>query len=152
VSPLTRRRLKWWALILASLLAFAAAWVTVAVAFAEPAFAKLDDVDFDKVASVELLILNRPDGGPDIGSPRSPFDVPRERRAAMLAPLLKAELAEAPRSKTWLGKMTVVLADGRRQPVYLYYVAAENPKRVWFKIGPHQYLGGKLEEFVRAAS
>jgi hypothetical protein len=44
-----------------------------------------------------------------------------------------------------------VLADGRRQPIMLYYVAAETEKVVWFKIGPHQYRGGKLEELIRAA-
>lgn len=152
MNDLLKRRLKWYALILGVVLAFAATWVTVAVFFAGPAFDSADRIDLAQVKDVEVLILNRPDGGPDVGSPREPHKLPAAQWPAAFAPLRNAEPVDSLPPKIWLGKYTVTLADGRRQPIMLYYLAGEKEKRVRFKIGPHQFCGGPVEQVVRGAS
>lgn len=150
----TRRRLPLWGGILALVLLFPAIVIPLLVAnFREPAFASIDEIDLAQVRSMELFLLNRPDGGPDIGGTRGLFAIPSSDYDRALAPMRGAErvTAESPRG-IWLGRLVVTLEDGRTQTVMLHrprheYDAAR-VQRLEIRIGRHQFEGPTVDAFV----
>lgn len=153
-APTTRRRLPLWGGIAALILLFPAIVIPILVSILkEPAFASLDELDLAQVSSMEIFLLNRPDGGPDIGGTRGLFVIPAADYDRALAPLRKAEpiAAESPRG-IWLGRLVVTLADGRKQTVMLHRPKAEYDKsqvhRLELRIGRHQFVGPPVDEFV----
>ncbi len=150
----TRRRLPLWGGILALVLLFTAVVIPKIVKnLGEPAFPSIDEIDLAQVKSMEIFVLNRPDGGPDIGGTRGLFAIPATDYDRALAPLRKAEPipAESPRG-IWLGRLVVVLADGRSQTVMLHRPKSEyDPKasqRMELRIGRHQFVGPPVNDFV----
>lgn len=150
-APSTRTRLKWWGLILLLTFLFAAALVTAALQVLRPAFESVDQLDPARIESIRVFVINRPDGGPDIGGPtRKGIQISREDFGKVLDPLRHAERVSKERG-VWLGQMTVKLADGRGQPIYLYRArsAPDGPWVLRFKIGRLQYEAGPVDELVR---
>ena len=150
----TRRRLPLWGGILALVLLFPAVVIPLLLAsFREPAFASIDEIDLARVTSMEIFVLNRPDGGPDIGGTRGLFAIPVADFDRALAPLRKADpiAAESPRG-IWLGRLVVKLADGRSQTVMLHRPKGEYDRatvqRLELRIGRHQFAGPPVGEFV----
>lgn len=150
----TRRRLPLWGGILALVLLFPAIVIPMLVSnFREPAFASIDEIDLARVKSMEIFVLNRPDGGPDIGGTRGLFAIPAADYDRALAPLRKAEpiVAESPRG-IWLGRLVIVLGDGRSQTVMLHRPKSDHdttaPQRLEMRIGRYQFAGPPVNEFV----
>lgn len=150
-SP-TRSRLKWWGLFLCLALAFAAALVTVAVnVLTPPVFESIDRLDAARVTEMRVFVLNRPDGGPDLGDrKRKGFPIAPEDFDRVLAPLRDARPVHTGRG-VWLGQLTIWLADGSRQPVYLYRARSDStqPFVLRFTIGSFQYEAGPVDDFVK---
>jgi len=150
--PPSRSRFKWWALIFVLLLLFA--WTCVFLLYqyvSTPTFDSVDRLDATQVTGMRVFVLNRPDGGPDLGDrkqkgfPVAPGDFDR-----VLAPLRNARPVHTDRG-VWLGQLTVYLADGSRQPIYLYR-AQPDPKQpvvLRFTIGSSQYEAGPVDDFVK---
>jgi hypothetical protein len=147
--PSRRTWLKWGGLILAGVVAAAYCWVAVVVPYLRPAFESVDAVDAGQVRSLTVFVLNRPDGGPDIGHPKNPFAIDPADYGKVLGLLRNAERIDKERG-VYLGEMRVRLADGRRQSIQLYRVApAPNaPPVLRFKIEQFQYEAGPADRLV----
>ena len=141
-TPL-RRRLVWWGAVLAFFLACAATFVVLALQFIRPAFTSVEAIDVAQLKSIEYFVLNRPDGKEDIGKVLAPIRVRPERFAELLRPLLGAQRVEQLPPKIWLGKLTLMLVDGRRQTIMLYWVKAD--MRVRFTLGNTQFESYRYE-------
>lgn len=155
--PNTRRRMPFWIGIAALILLFPAIVVPLLVrSSGELPFTNLDQVDVKSVRSIDLLVIERPDGGPNIGMPHQLFPVPASEFEAILSPLRKAEpvAAESPRG-IWLGRMVVTLDDGRAQSVMFHRpkTTSESPTaRLEIRIGRNQYVGPPVLEFISHAA
>lgn len=150
-APPARSRFVWWGLILLLTLLFAAGLVTAALMVLKPAFESVDQLDPAQIRSMRAFILNRPDGGPDVGDRKGGTEVRREDYEKVLAPLRHAERVNTERG-VWLGQITVKLADGRGQTILLYR-AQPDPRKPWvlrFKVGQHQYEAGPVSDLVAA--
>lgn len=150
----TRRRLPFWLGITALILLFPAIVIPWLVsAFREPAFQSIDEIDTANVRSMELFLLNRPDGGPDIGGTRGLFVIPPSQYQRTLELLRNAEplTTELPRG-IWLGRLVITLNEGRTQTVMLHRPKQETEKsqtqRMELRIGRYVYLGPPVEAFV----
>jgi hypothetical protein len=148
-SP-ARSRLVWWGLILAVVVASAYTWVAVVVPYLKPAFESVDSLDLTQVRGMTAFILNRPDGGPDIGHPKNPIVLAPGDYDKVLGTLRKAEPIDKERG-VWLGQLTVKLADGRSQAILLHRTApqADDPALLRFKIGEFQYEAGPVDRLVQ---
>lgn len=152
--PATRRRMLLWVALFCLVLLVPLTLVpTALLLFSKPAFESVDELSPDKVTGIGVFILNRPDGGPDVGRRDDLFQVPPADRDAVLGLLRGAQRVDLTRG-IWLGRMVVTLADGRRQAILLYRpessVDKDKPGRLRFKIGDLQYEGPPVDEFVRA--
>lgn len=154
-KPSLRTRLPLWGGLLALALLFPAVVIPWLVgAFREPAFKTVDEVDVENVKGIELFVINRPDGGPDIGG-AALFPVASADFDRTLALLRKATPVEneSPRG-VWLGRVVVTLKDGRSQSIMLhrpkneYDVKAAH--RLEIRIGSHQFEGPPVNEFTKA--
>ncbi len=144
-----------WGGLLALVLLFPAIVIPLLVgAFREPAFQSIDEIDLAQVQSVEVFVLNRPDGGADIGGTRGKFVVPPADVDAVLGLLRKAERVTAITSRgIYLGQILVTLSNGRNQTVYLHRPKNEYEvraaQRVELRIGSNQFNGPPVNEFTR---
>lgn len=143
-----------WCGIAALVLLFPAIVIPLLVSsFGKPAFESIDDLDAANIQSLSILILERPDGGPNIGMPNELFVIPKKDHEAALAPLRKAERVTAETSRgIWLGRIAVTLADGRTQRIMLHRPKQEYDKsrvhRLEVRIGPNQFVGPPVDEFI----
>lgn len=152
--PSTRARLPLWGGLLALVLLFPAVVIPWLVgAFRDPAFRSVDEIDVANVKSVELFIINRPDQGPDIGA-KALFAVPPadfDRTLALLRNCGHVDSA-SPRG-IWLGRVVVVLKDGRSQSIMLHRPKNEyettTVHRMEVRIGSHQFDGPPVNEFTK---
>jgi hypothetical protein len=143
--------MKWWALIFVLTLVFAATAVTVVYHYVSaPVFESVDQLEPARITAIKVFVLNRPDGGPDLGYPKG-MAIGESDFEKVLAPLRNARPVHAERG-VWLGRLTVTLADGRSQSILLYR-AQPDPKQppvLRFKIGSFQYEAGPVNAFVTA--
>jgi hypothetical protein len=145
--------LKWWGLILLLTLLFAATLVTVALRLLKPAFESVDQLEPGQIRSIRAFVLNRPDGGPDIGDRKGGMEITGGDLEKVLAPLRHAARIDKERG-VWLGQITVKLADGRGQTIMLHR-AQPDPQKPWvlrFKIGTFQYEAGPVSELIEVLS
>jgi hypothetical protein len=148
--PVFRRSwLKWGGLILVGVVAAAYCWVTVVVPHLQPAFESVDALDANRVRSLTVFVLNRPDGGPDIAHPKTPLVIDPADHDKVLGLLRNAERIDKERG-VFLGEMRVELADGRSQSIQLYRVAPapKAPPVLRFKIEQFQYEAGPADRLV----
>lgn len=149
--PPTRTRLMWWGLILGLTLIFAGTVVTIALLVLKPSFHSIAELKERDIRTMQAFILNRPDGGPDIGEPREKgIPIEPADQARLLAILEQAQPVQTERG-VWFGQITVWLADGRRQPIYLYRVqvpGVHTEPILRYTIGTHQYEAGPVQAFV----
>lgn len=152
--PSLRTRLPLWGGLLTLALLFPAVVIPWLVGvFREPAFQSVDGVEVANVKTVELFIINRPDGGPDIGGANL-YGVPPEnfdRTLALLRKLTPVQ-GESPRG-IWLGRVVVTLKDGRSQSIMLHRPKNEYDtkavQRLEVRIGSHQYEGPSVNDFTK---
>jgi len=114
-----------------------------------PAF-EVEQLDAGQITAMKVFVLNRPDGGPDLGDRKQKgFAIAPPDYEKVLAPLRAAGRVHTGRG-VWLGQLTVWLADGRRQPVYLYRAQPDprKPPVLRFTIGSRQYEAGPVNDFV----
>ncbi len=155
--PSTRRRMPFWIGIAALILLFPAIVIPLLVrSSGELPFTNLDQLDVKAVRSIDLLVIERPDGGPNIGMPHQLFPVPPTEFEAILSPLRKAEpvAAESPRG-IWLGRMVVTLDDGRAQSVMFHRPKSTEDSRtarLEIRIGRNQYMGPPVRDFIAHAA
>jgi hypothetical protein len=126
---------------------------TLVYLLSPPAFESVDAVDAGQVRGMTAFVINRPDGGPDVGHPSRPIDVRPDDYEKVLAPLRGATRIPLERGDPWLGRLTVKLADGRSQSILLYRSRPANPKQppaLRFKIGRLEYEAGTLDALVKA--
>lgn len=122
--------------------------------FREPAFRSIEEIDVAQVESIELFILNRPDGGVDIGGTRKLHAVAPENFDKTLEVLRHATpVAAASGRGIWLGRVVVTLKNGRTQTVMLHRPTHEydatKPQRIEMRIGSHQFEGLEVDEFTK---
>ncbi len=152
----TRRRMPYWLGIAALILLFPAIVVPLLVrSFGDLPFTSIDQLDGQSLRSIDLLVIERPDGGPNIGMPSRLFPVPATEFEALLAPLRNAGrvAAESPRG-IWLGRIVVTLNDGRAQSVMLHRPKSETgatAPRLELRIGSNQYEGPPVGAFLAVA-
>jgi hypothetical protein len=153
-TPMTRRRMPYWIGIAALILLFPAIVVPLLVRTSgELPFSSIDQIDTSTVRSLEILVIERPDGGPNIGQPNQLFAIPRGDFEGFLATLRHSGrvASESPRG-IWLGRLVVTLDDGRAQSIMLHRPKAEydaaKPQRLELRIGPHQYDGPNVNDFI----
>jgi hypothetical protein len=144
----------YWIGIAALILLFPAIVVPLLVRTSgELPFTSIDQIDVKAVRSLEVLVIERPDGGPNIGMPNQLFAVPTAEFDSFLSSLRSAGrvASESPRG-IWLGRFVVTLDDGRAQSVMLHRPKSEydatKPQRLELRIGPHQYEGPPVNEFI----
>ena len=90
-SPTTRRRMPYWIGIVALILLFPAIVVPLLVRTSgELPFTSIDQIDVKAVRSLEILIIERPDGGPNIGMPNRLFAIPSADFETFLSSLRNA--------------------------------------------------------------
>jgi hypothetical protein len=151
-TPTARQRMPFWAGILGLILLVPAIGIPIMLnIIREPAFQSLDEVQAENVKSMEIFILQRPDGGDDIGGTRGMFQVPPEHFQTVLQGLRNAQPMEAslPRG-IWLGRMIVKFQDGRRQTVMFHRPRTDSgPQRVEIRIGSKQFLGGEVNVLTK---
>jgi hypothetical protein len=111
-----------------------------------PAFQSLDDASAAEIESLEVLAINRPDGGPDISAGgKALLPIPAEHREAVLAPLRGAPAISKPRG-IYLGQIQLRFRDGRKLIVYLHRTTEDT---LQFTIGSRQYEVVPLEKFLK---
>lgn len=151
--PVSRRR---WLLLSAAAVGLVLLWAAVATSVLSwvvggPAFTTLTDVPADQVTAVDAFVLNRPDGGPDIGSPRE------LKRLADPKPVL-AWLANAKpvpyQRSILLGRLVIRLEDGRAQELILNQVKDTTDPTgrrffVRYHIERNTFDAGPADEFTR---
>jgi hypothetical protein len=119
--------------------------------FREPAFGSIDELTPDRVAAVELFVLNRPDRGPDVGSTKALYVVPDADRERVLA-VFRGATPTADGRTVFLGRMVVRLTDGRREQIILDRVPGPTPKagdRLRFFVGRHGFDAGPVDAFTK---
>jgi hypothetical protein len=150
--PPTRSRRKWGVLIIVLVLLFVGTGyvgVFVVKSFvSNPAFDSVDQLDASQITAMKVFVLNRPDGGPDLGYPKG-MTIASPDYEKVLAPLRNARPVHTDRG-VWLGRLTVTLADGRSQSILLYRAQPDPkvPPVLRFKIGSFQYEAGPVDGFV----
>lgn len=153
--PPLRSRLPLWGGLLALVLLVPAVVVPLLVgAFREPAFRSVDEIDLSQVKSIEVFVLNRPDGGPDIGGTKQRFVVPADQFDAVLGLLRNADrVTDATARGIYLGQIVVTLTNGRTQTIFLHRPKNEyeagRVQRVEVRIGSNQFDGPPVGEFTR---
>lgn len=123
-------------------------------AFRDPAFASVDEVEVAQVKGIDVFVLNRPDGGPDIGGTRGMFAVPADDFEKVLGLLRNATRSDSPRG-IWMGRIVVTLKNGRTQTIMLHRPTDDytgTGQRLELRIGPLQFDGPPVKEFVRRMS
>jgi hypothetical protein len=146
----------WWVAILTAILLVPAIGVPIAMdVLREPAFQSLDELAASDIRSIELFLLQRPDGGEDIGGTRGMFRVPEEHYDTVLGSLRNATSMEVAQPRgIWLGRMIVKLRDGRRQTVMFHRPRSDGGpsgvNRVEIRIGKKQFLGPDVNVFLKA--
>lgn len=154
----TRRRLPLWGGIAALILLFPAIVIPLLVSsFGETAFQSVDEIDVSRVKSMSILMIERPDGGPNIGTPNELFVIPESELEKALQPLRRAErvASESPRG-IWLGRIVITLNTGRTQTVMLHrpkqaFDRSSN-HRLELRIGRNQFIGPPVGEFLERIS
>jgi hypothetical protein len=153
-SPTVRRRMPYWIGIGALILLFPAIVIPLLVRSSrELAFTSIDDIEPGRVRSLALLIIERPDGGPNIGAPSALHQVPPADFDSVLALLRNSPraTAESPRG-VWLGRLVVTLTDGRTQTVMLHRPKSDSGppanRRLELRIGTFQFDGPPVDEFL----
>lgn len=152
--PARRLRFALWGALFASFLTCAGLFAYFGYEWTRtPAFETVDDLDLAAVARVQVLVINRPDGGPDVGELKGePLTVPAADYEAVFAPLRRATPVSRERG-IWLGRVMVLLADGRRQTIMLYRVGEGNdparPPVLLFSIGRRQFEVGAVEKWLK---
>ncbi len=147
-----RNRLPLWVGLIVLILLFPAVVIPLLVgAFRDPAFASVDEVDVARVQAIDVFILNRPDGGPDIGGTRGLFPVPEADFERVLALMRNATPSQSQRG-IWMGRIVVTLTDGRVQTIMLHRPTDEyagTDRRLEMRIGRLQFDGPPVKEFLR---
>ncbi len=157
-ESITKRRMPFWIGIGVLILLFPIIVIPFLVStFREPVFQSVDDIAVDQIESIELFILNRPDGGPDIGGTRGMFAVPKEDFERILEPLRGARTVESESARgIWLGRMVVTFTDERSQTIMLHRSKKEYEDRaakpLEIRIGRYQYEIPNVMDFVERAA
>jgi hypothetical protein len=151
----TRTRYFQWGAVLALILLAPAILIPFLLSLSQqPAFSSLDDLDISQIRSLEVIILNRPDGGPDIGTTKAMHNYPAsdyERVVATMKPFL--EHTSDPGRGIWLGRMVITMKDRRRQMILFHrsktdeFQGKSGP--VEMRIGRRLFLGPPVNELTK---
>ncbi|CAN5321042.1 hypothetical protein BH11PLA2_BH11PLA2_00590 [soil metagenome] len=110
----------------------------------------IDAVDVAEIDRMELLVIRRPDSGPDIRAEKTdPITVPAAEYKTILTPLLKANPVKTDRG-VWMGKLILYLKDGRKLEVLLYSVNEQAKGPMRYKIEEYQYEVESVTPFLAA--
>jgi hypothetical protein len=124
---------------------YAMAFVAASL-LAEPAYKSIDDIDPAAIQSMGVLVLNRPDGGPDItAGGKELWPVPKEAFANVLAPLCGATPLTGGRP-IYLGQIQMVFNDGRKLTVMMHRIGDEKIK---LSIERYEYEVAPIDKFLK---
>ena len=102
----------------------------------------ITDLTAADVISVEVVVHNRPDNGPDLG----PFLASADDHERVLALLRGASEDRRPSKWQTLGWLKIVTRAGENFTVWLYWTGG---KAGAYKIGNTYFRGGSDAEFIR---
>lgn len=144
------RRWVWVAIVFALMtgLAYASVFL-LADLFAKPAAKSVDEIDTTNVASMHVLAINRPDGGPDISAGgKDMLPVPADQFAALLVPLKSAKQIKTDRG-IYLGEIRMIFRNGSKLTIMLHRAESEGRHVLRLGIEQYQYDAGPLEPFLK---
>jgi hypothetical protein len=136
--------------VLAIIVGLYAAIFLLADRIRTPAATSLAMVDQATIERGELLVIRRPDGGPDISAGKTDaMAISREDAVALVNVLTPGAAVNTARG-IWMGKLILFFRDGRKLEVLLYSVSESKSSPVRFQIEQYQYELPSSESFLAA--
>ena len=117
----------------------------------KPTVRSVNEIDAANIQSWKILVINRPDGGPDIsGGGKAFFPIPTPDYEAVLAPLRNAKLIQTDRG-IYLGEIRLLFKDGKKLTIMLHRVGdgPNPPPMLRISVEQYQYDAGPLDAFLK---
>lgn len=144
------RRWMWVAIIFVLMVGLAYGSVfLLADLFAKPTAKSVDEIDTANLASMSVLAINRPDGGPDISAGgKEMLPVPADQFSKLLAPLKNSRQVTTDRG-IYLGEVRMIFKNGSKLTIMLHRAESEGRNVLRLGIEQYQYDADSLEPFLK---